>query len=461
MEEDIFKALSSQSSLTKKMEKIEVRLKEAVDIAEERQSYDSAHDEELLNALTVVADFIRRKKRVCYGGTAMNAILPKSKRFYNPDFDLPDYDFYTPDIEKDVEDLVADLTAAGFKDVYHRVGIHEGTKKILVNFVAVADVSRIETDLYDVFYKRSIVKEGIHYTDPDILRMMMYLEISRPKGQVARWQKVFERLQLINQVFPVKAPQQQQKVSQQKNILSAPIQEVLINFIVGRQRILCNGPVLPLYKKGIRKGSAIYKAYPSGPMLFTSPAPKEDALLLKRLLKSSEGDVSIFLHKARGEIVPERFELRVDDKIICLIIQEVACHSYNNIPLEDGRVIQIGSLEFLVTLYLSLHIFTKHSRDILGPNAMHAVGQCIQLAMENYLSERSQFPPFSLNCTGHQIGYASLIRQKVQRIKKERGEAPGAEEITIMNKKKKTKKAAKNKSAKSKKKGKKTKKKAN
>lgn len=449
MEEDLFDGFAPH---TKKMEKIEDRLKEAIEIAEERLNYDSAHNEELLNSLTVVAEFIKRKKRVCYGGTAMNAILPEKKKFYNPDLDLPDYDFYTPDMEKDVEELVADLKAAGFADVYHRVGMHEGTKKILVNFVAVADISHINPELYAIFFKRSIVKEGIHYTDPDILRMMMYLEISRPKGEVTRWTKVFERLQLINSEFPVKTEGRRYRCSDATSggKIRPDIQEVLTNFIITRQKILCNGPIVSLYTKGVRKGDAVYKNFPTGPMLFTSSTPKEDAIALKKLLKSS-GKVSIYLHRARGEIVPERFELRVDEKIICLIIQEVACHSYNNIPLEDGRVIQIASLEFIITLYLSLHIFTKHSRDILGTSAMCILKKCVDLAMQNYLSDRSQFPPFSLNCAGHQTGYVSLIRQKVLRIKREK-----EEQIKIAGKKGQTKKASK----KAKKKGKKTKKRA-
>jgi hypothetical protein len=101
-------------------------------MASERMKYDSAHDPELLKALRVVENFLKAKKRVCYGGTAMNAILPPSKQFYNPVLDLPDYDFFTPEMDDDIEDLVALLRKSGFKEIYHKVGIHEGTKKILV-----------------------------------------------------------------------------------------------------------------------------------------------------------------------------------------------------------------------------------------------------------------------------------------------------------------------------------------
>jgi hypothetical protein len=429
MEEDIYEGKSSALSFTKKMEKIEKRLEEAVEVAEERMNYEAAHNDEVLTSLGVVSEFIKKKKRVCYGGTAMNAILPDKKKFYNKDLDLPDYDFYTPDIEKDVEELVKDLREAGFKEVYHRVGMHEGTKKILVNFVPVADISLIDPELFQILLKRSVVKEGIHYTDPDILRMMMYLELSRPKGEVGRWGKVFERLQLINSSFPIESDGHHRcKETPSRSKVTSSTHHILLDFIIGQQRILCNGPVLSLYTRGIQKGDATYKVNSPGeagahaPMLFTSPVPKEDAIRLKKLL-AREGEVKIFVHKKRGEIVPERYEVRVNGEMVCTILEEVACHSYNNFPTDDGRILYIGSPEFLITLYLSLHIFTKHSAEILGPDVPCLVNQVISLAEKNYLSHRSQFPAFSLNCRGHQTGYASLVRQKVLRIKEAKAAA--------------------------------------
>ena len=153
MEEDIH-----NSSLERKLsqnELIKSRLDSAIEKAEEILDYESSHNIELLQALNIVKQFIIRKKRVCYGGTAMNALLPKKDKFYDPNFDLPDYDFLTPDINQDVKELVADLHNAGFSEVYHRVGVHEGTKKILVNYVAVADITSMDKGLYKIFLDNS------------------------------------------------------------------------------------------------------------------------------------------------------------------------------------------------------------------------------------------------------------------------------------------------------------------
>ena len=422
MEEDIHDHLASPLPSSKTRVKIEDKLNEAVDTAIERQSYDMAHNEDMLDVLSLVASFIQRKKRVCYGGTAMNAILPESLRFYSADKDLPDYDFYTPSLEEDVAALVADLKAAGYKDVHHKVGIHEGTKKIMVNYMPVADISAIESDLFTILFRRSILKDGIHYTDPDVLRMMMYLEMSRPKGMVSRWSKVFERLQLINKAFPIRGcgmGAARGAARGGSHTIPQEIRKGILEFIIENQRVLCNGGMNKLYEAGIRNGSVKFDISRPGPaVLFISPDPRADAVALKAQLERS--DIRMFLHKARGEIVPERVELRAGNQPICLLIKESACHAINNIPLKDGRVISVGNLEFLITLYLSLDIFTTHSKDVIGERVLCDVADFIRLSGENYKARYSMFPAFSLTCRGHQAGFASLLRAKALRIQHER-----------------------------------------
>jgi hypothetical protein len=372
------------------------RIKAAIDEAEERQRYETAHNPENLKALAVIHAFIKRKGRVCYGGTAMNAILPPEKRFYSEELDLPDYDFFTPDVDSDIKDLLGDLIKAGFKEVYHKVGIHEGTKKIMVNFMPVADITVLKPDLYEVYHKRAVVKEGIYYTDPDMLRAMMYLELSRPKGMVSRWEKVFERLQLINDNFPMKrckAP----KVEP----IPTETSRAIYDFVIENQRVLCTAPI-GVYEHGV-KGSALMRLKRSGPIGFASPNARADATELKARIGGA-----IYLYKAVGD-APERYEIRHAGVTVATLFEDTACHAYYQVSTDDGRIILIGSLEFLITLYLTLQIFTKATTP--------CVRTLIDLTRKNYTSTTSQFPPISVLCKGYQIGFASLLRKKVNRIK--------------------------------------------
>ena len=375
------------------------RIKGVIEEAEERQRYESAHNPQNLKALAVIKAFIKRKGRVCYGGTAMNAILPPEKQFYSEELDLPDYDFFTPDAESDIKDMVKDLLAAGFTEVYHKVGIHEGTKKVMVNFVPVADITVLPKEIYDVYHMRSIVKDGIHYTDPDMLRAMMYLELSRPKGMVARWEKVFERLQLINDNFPLKRCPRATKVAQ----IPMETSRAIYDFVIENQRILCSAQS-SVYDHGI-KGDAIMRLKKSGPISFVSPNVRADATELKSRIGGA-----VYLYKAVGD-APERYEIRHAGLTIATLFADTACHAYYQIPTDDGRIILIGSLEFLITLYLTLQIFTK--------TTVPCIRTLIDLTHKNYASKTSQFSPLSVLCKGYQIGFASLLRKKVNRIKEE------------------------------------------
>lgn len=68
-------------------------LRAAVDKAEERSGRAIANSTEVKKIISIVENFIKRKKLICYGGTAINNILPKQDQFYNTDVEIPDYDF--------------------------------------------------------------------------------------------------------------------------------------------------------------------------------------------------------------------------------------------------------------------------------------------------------------------------------------------------------------------------------
>ena len=71
-------------------------LRHAVDKAEERAGKRIANSAEIITIIKIVEDFIKSKKLVCYGGTAINNILHQQDQFYNKNIEIPDYDFFSP-----------------------------------------------------------------------------------------------------------------------------------------------------------------------------------------------------------------------------------------------------------------------------------------------------------------------------------------------------------------------------
>ncbi len=416
MEEDIHRTQSAHVA-----ERVQERLLGAISKAQEKIDYDAAHNVELLKALDTVKKFLRTSGRVCYGGTAMNAILPAKKRFYDPEVDLPDYDFFTPSIDADTELLVSNLKAAGFKDVYHRVGMHEGTRKILVNFVPIADISEIPEQLYGILHQRSVNRGGLRYVDPDILRMMMYLELSRPKGEVDRWEKVYERLQLINMAFPPKrlaGTRRAGRAQERGKQLPQDVYRTLLDFCIKHQRPLLTGGLASFYRGVVNGKGNIFSSNHSGPVGFLSPNLKGDVKELEEVFGGNSA-IAVTYHTARGELVPEYVEIRRSGFPIALLFKETACHSFLNFPVPDGRSVAVASMDTLITVYYAIGIFTKRAKALLNAELANlpTLVECVE---RNRTVAKPRIPAFPLTCSGYQKGFATLLREKVMRIQREK-----------------------------------------
>ena len=178
-------------------------LRMAVDKAEEKIGKRIVNSEDIKNIIKVVEDFIKQKNLICYGGTAINNILPSDDQFYNKEVEIPDYDFFTTNALDDAIELADIYYKKGFNDVEAKAGQHHGTYKVFVNYIPIADITFLPKPIFNSLKKDSIRVGGILYTPPNYLRMSMYLELSRPVGDTSRWEKVMKRLSLLNKNYPI------------------------------------------------------------------------------------------------------------------------------------------------------------------------------------------------------------------------------------------------------------------
>ena len=138
-------------------------LRHAVDETDKLQQEKIANSEEVKKMIQIVEVFLRDKKCICYGGTAINNILPKSVQFYDRDIEIPDYDFFSPDALNHAKELANRFFTAGYKDVEAKSGIHVGTYKVFVNFIPMADITEMHASLFKMVFKESIIIENIYY----------------------------------------------------------------------------------------------------------------------------------------------------------------------------------------------------------------------------------------------------------------------------------------------------------
>ena len=395
----------------------------AANIAQQRIDYASAHDDHIVHAVEVVETFLRKKHRLCYGGQAINAHLPAKYKFYDPEYSIPDYDFFTPTPDSDISLIIQDLQKAGFIDISAREGMHEGTTKIYVEYIPVADITEIDPKLYRILSKREFRDNGISYLDVNTLRMLMYLELSRPRGEVGRWEKVFERLLLLNEFSPPK------KCKSVNPLFASGLQKdyakFTLDYIIQQKKIFAGADLSSFYQDAVRKHKIeLHWIFGTRkPILFYSSTPHEDANYLSIELTHRFGPRKALTIKS---VVSKGIDTPPPMEIICygkspliFIIHESQCHSYFNVPLNKKTVIRIASMDTLITLYFSLGLVKSSYFDV---GAMECLANQLVHINTNARKQGHNFifPFISIECSGHQTTLPSLIHAKVERIRKKR-----------------------------------------
>jgi hypothetical protein len=407
MEEDE-KPITSPFLETSPIQRQMKHLEEVAAEGKKRVDYAVAHDPQVQKAIETVERFLRKSKRVCYGGQAINSLLPKKHQFYDERYNVPDYDFFSPEVDKDVKAITDELESQGFTDVKKKVGIHDGTYKIYVNFIPVADCTEMEPRLFDILRKRAVSVGGILYADPDFLRMLMYLELSRPRGQLDRWRKVYERLSLLNREFPVG------ECDHSIELHGGPgtdIRAKCLRFCMEHKRVVVGAEVVSVLKEGtgrVRMGSLMSV---NAPVMFMSPQARLDAEDLMDILDLGS---SATLEKETPTLTDlyECFMIRKGKTLIAMILQENACHSYTLVNKEEMR---IGTPDLLLHIYYSIHIFGQKTRAFF-PTEMSCLIQKIHSINDRSRESPSAFlPAFGLRCSGRQQGFASLLKEREAR----------------------------------------------
>ena len=390
-------------------------LRAAVDKAEDRQGRKSANSPEVKRIIGIVESFLRKKPLICYGGTAINNILPKQDQFYNKDVEIPDYDFYSPNALNDAKELVDIYIQNGFQEVEAKSGQHHGTYKVYVNFIPVADISYLPKELFNAIKKEAIKVAGIMYAPPNLLRMAMYLELSRPAGDVSRWEKVLKRLTLLNKHYPL-VGRECSKIEFQRqmadNEFSDKIYENIQNTLIDQGVVFFGGDALSMYSQYMptqlkRKLEKIpdFDALSEEPML-TAQIVKE------RLADINVKNVKIIKRPGVGEIIAPHYEIKVGNDTVAFIYQPLACHSYNIIK-EGGYDVKVATIDTMLSFWLA---FLYANRPYYDKTRILCMANFLfEVQEKNRLAQKGLLRRFSINCMGHQETVEEMRAEKAEK----------------------------------------------
>lgn len=401
----------------KKVNELELEiLRKSVDKLEKILGKNLLQSKKIKNIIKIVENFISKKKLICYGGTAINNILPKEDQFYNLDIELPDYDFFSINAINDAKELANLYYNAGYTEVEAKAGIHTGTYKVYVNFIPVADITQLNIEVFNALKKQAIKINNILYTPPDFLRMSMYLELSRPRGDISRWEKILKRLFLLNKHYPLNNPKCNnisfmrnfQGKKKEVNNLIYLIKKTLVN-----QGVVFFGAYATSLYNYYNNTSHFDKKSPDFDVL--SEEPKKTAIILKETLEvNGYKNVKIYKKPGIGEIIAQHYEVVYGNDSIVYIYKPLACHSYNVIKLNNLNI-KVATIDTIMSFYLA---FIFSNRKYYDHNRIYCMAQFLFNTQNfNRLKQFGLLKRFSFKCYGNQTTIEDIRAFKSQKFK--------------------------------------------
>ena len=398
-------------------------LRMAVDKAEEKIGKRIVHSDDIQKIIEIVEMFIKKKDVICYGGTAINNILPSDDQFYNKDVEIPDYDFFTKNALEDAKELSDIYFKAGYTDVEAKSGQHYGTYKVFVNYIPVADITNISKEIYTALKKDSIRIGGILYASPNFLRMGMYLELSRPAGDTSRWEKVLKRLSLLNKNYPLTSincnvidfQREMENTSNQDEIY-----ENVKNTLVNQGVVFFGGYAISLYSQYMPK--QLKKKFEKiADFDVLSNDPETTAEIIKERLKDIDvKNVKIIKRESVGEIVPVHYEIKVGNDSVVFIYKPIGCHSYNVLNIHNQKV-KIATIDTMLSFYLAFLYTDRPYYNEFFDRILCMSKFLFEVQQKNRLSQKGLLRRFSITCYGHQESLEEMRAHKSEKFKELKG----------------------------------------
>lgn len=162
------------------------------------------------DSIDVVKQFIRERRLIIYGGTAIDyALRLKGDNIYLDEaLAVPDLDVYSPDIVKDAYDLADIMYAKGYSEVRCIVGRYVRVLKVDIgdkHFAA--DIAFLAKPIYDLL--PTVEYEGMRVVHPNFQRVDVHSSLAYPFDGAPlevifnRWNKDIVRFNKLHNAYPI------------------------------------------------------------------------------------------------------------------------------------------------------------------------------------------------------------------------------------------------------------------
>lgn len=403
-------------------------LRNAVDLAENKLGKQLVNTPDVQQMIKIVEDFINRKNLICYGGVAIDALLPDSDKIYDKNVELSDYDFYTPNALDDAKELADIFIQKGYAEVEAKAGAHYGTFKVFCNFLAVADLTYMPPELFKVLKKESIRVKGILYCPPNFLKMSMYLELSRPAGQIDRFEKVFKRLTLLNKYYPISTTKCgvvdfQRPMESTDEVHEEAIYENVKSTFINQGVVFFGGIAINMFSHYLPKNKKKSVQHIADFDVLSIDPLGTCEIVKERLMDIDVKKVKIVPHKAIGEIIPEHYEILVNNETIAFVYKPIACHSYNVVTIKRQQL-KVATIDTMLSFYLAFLYTERPYYNNFLDRILCMSKFLFEVQQHNRLAQKGLLRRFSITCYGHQESVEEMRAHKnemFQSLKNKRG----------------------------------------
>ena len=186
------------------------------------------------NVIKLISKFIIKKNLILYGGLVINLLLPKKHRFYK-EYTINDYDCFSKNPIKDAYELAKLIKKSEYKYIKIKRAVHNNTYKISVYGKQFFDITFLEPSIYDILlnYIKNNKNSLKYYKDKyksipiELVKQNLYFELARPIQSGFRWEKLYNRLELINKFYPTEKSKEILKCIPIKSEYSSIVKKLL------------------------------------------------------------------------------------------------------------------------------------------------------------------------------------------------------------------------------------------
>lgn len=360
-------------------------LKKIVDKNQKRD--DKENYEKFEGMYSFVLSWISEKSLVLYGGYALNLLLPKVHKIYNPKT-LPDCDCFSNHAREDAKELAVDLRKSGYNYVEVKAGLHKGTYKVFAEFMPIADITQVGKPMFKYITNNSIQVGDQKVCPPQFLMWSLYKEMSRPKGSGYRWEKIYPRYLAFHRHYKFK-----ERLPQACQNEMSPVVDKLEQLIKEKQWPIIGHRAVSIHvSKECRPIPEMY-AFD----ILTDNVDETFEQIKKSL--GSEAHITLVRYPSNSikEVAPKISFVKFghNETRLCKLYEVDACYSYQR---KSGFL--VGSIDTILHFLYGHYITASHYKGE-DDKLTKAIRKLIVL-LEKHSNELEPNDRFKVDCIGYE-----------------------------------------------------------